>query len=511
MPKKITRTALSLLTAGLFFFSSVSSVFASTLDTSVVDLNAPFNRVTLIPGDSAEITIDITVKKRQTGTATFQIYTEWTLNNGVFTGSAPKSFTVDPQSPGTTTTFSEKGKVTVASGQGFGTFDLTVEAFDITNTSSADPLEMGKAATYSVIVPNNLPSDTTPPVITTPADMTVEATGPDGAFVDFTVSALDAVDGAVSVTAMPASGSKFPLGSTTVSLTASDSKGNTATDSFLITVVDTTAPDITVPDDITAEATGPSGAVVTFSPTAWDIVDEAVDVIAVPTSGSTFPLGTTTVDLSATDASGNKAAAAFTVTVVDTTPPKLTVPDNITVNAVSSAGALVNFDPATAIDLVDQDVEITYTQNSGTWFPLGTTTVVVTAKDDYGNTATGSFTVTVKYDFKGFFQPVDMSKVNIAKAGSAIPIKFSLGGDMGLNIMAEGYPKVMTFIVDTDADTDIIETTVTAGASKLTYDPIADQYIYVWKTEKSWSGTGKKLIVVLQDGTSHEAKFQFRK
>ena len=432
MPKKIMRTALSLLTAALFFFSSVSSVFASTLDTSVVDLNAPFNRVTLIPGDSAEITIDITVKKKQTGTATFQIYTEWTLNNGVFTGSAPKSFTVDPQSPGTTTTFSEKGKVTVASGQVFGTFDLTVEAFDITNTSTTDPLEMGKAATYSVIVPNNLPSDTTSPVITKPADMTVEATGPDGAFVDFTVSALDAVDGAVSVTATPASGSKFPLGSTTVSLTASDSKGNTATDSFLITVV-------------------------------------------------------------------------------DTTPPELTVPGNLTVTAVSSAGALVQYDPATAFDLVDQDVEITYSQNSGTWFPLGTSTVVVTAKDDYGNTATGSFTVTVKYDFKGFFQPVDMSKVNIAKAGSAIPIKFSLGGDMGLNIMAEGYPKVMTFIVDTDADTDIIETAVTAGASKLTYDPIADQYIYVWKTDKSWSNTGKKLIVVLQDGTSHEAKFQFRK
>ncbi|WFF73716.1 HYR domain-containing protein [Proteiniclasticum sp. QWL-01] len=255
----------------------------------MVDLNAPFNRVTLIPGDSAEITIDITVKKKQTGTATFQIYTEWTLNNGVFTGSAPKSFTVDPQSPGTTTTFSEKGKVTVASGQGFGTFDLSVEAFDITNTSTTDPLEMGKAATYSVIVPNNLPSDTTSPVITKPADMTVEATGPDGAFVDFTVSALDAVDGAVSVTAMPASGSKFPLGSTTVSLTASDSKGNTATDSFLITVVDTTAPDITVPDDITVEATGPSGAVVIFNPTAWDLVDEAVEVIAAPFPGQRSP------------------------------------------------------------------------------------------------------------------------------------------------------------------------------------------------------------------------------
>ncbi|MFB0958670.1 MAG: HYR domain-containing protein [Clostridiaceae bacterium] len=353
--------------------------------------------------------------------------------------------------------------------------------------------------------------DTTAPDITVPDDITVEATGPSGAVVTFNPTAWDLVDEAVEVIAAPISGSTFPLGTTTVTVSATYAAGNSASKTFTVTVEDTTPPDITVPEDMTVEATGPSGAVVTFNPTAWDLVDEAVEVIAAPISGSTFPLGTTTVDLTATDAAGNKAAAAFTVTVVDTTPPELTVPGNITVNAVSSAGALVQYDPATAFDLVDQDVEITYSQNSGTWFPLGTTTVVVTAKDDYGNTATGSFTVTVKYDFKGFFQPVDMSKVNIAKAGSAIPIKFSLGGDMGLNIVAEGYPKVLTFIVDTDADTDIIETTVTAGASKLTYDPIADQYIYVWKTDKSWSGTGKKLIVVLQDGTSHEAKFQFRK
>lgn len=275
--------------------------------------------------------------------------------------------------------------------------------------------------------------------------------------------------------------------------------------------LDTTPPVITAPADITAEATGPSGAVVTFSASATDLVDGDVPVTADPASGSTFPLGTTTVTLTATDAAGNMATETFDVTVVDTTAPDLTVPANVTVNAMSAAGALVNYDPAMASDLVDQDVEISYSQNSGTWFPIGTTTVTVTATDDFGNQSTGSFTVTVKYDFSGFFQPVDMNKVNIAKAGSAIPIKFSLGGDMGLDIFAAGYPQAITSIQVLGAPTDAIETTVTAGGSQLSYDPVAEQYIYVWKTEKSWAGMSKTLVVRLNDGTKHIALFQFKK
>ena len=47
------------------------------------------------------------------------------------------------------------------------------------------------------------------------------------------------------------------------------------------------------------------------------------------------------------------------------------------------------------------------------------------------------------YDFDGFFRPVDMGDtVNSVKAGSAVPIKFSLDGDQGLGIIASGYPKI---------------------------------------------------------------------
>jgi hypothetical protein len=84
--------------------------------------------------------------------------------------------------------------------------------------------------------------DTIPPVLTHPTDMFVEATGPDGAMVNYTASALDEVDGPVPVFYSIAPGSLFPFGKTTVTVTASDFSGNTATTTFNITVRDTTAP-----------------------------------------------------------------------------------------------------------------------------------------------------------------------------------------------------------------------------------------------------------------------------
>jgi HYR domain len=87
---------------------------------------------------------------------------------------------------------------------------------------------------------------------------------------------------------------------------------------------DTTPPVITVPDDITEEATDEDGAEVTYEVTATDDVDGAVDVDCQPPSGSVFPIGDTTVQCSATDEAGNTETASFTVTVeepVDGTPP----------------------------------------------------------------------------------------------------------------------------------------------------------------------------------------------
>ena len=69
----------------------------------------------------------------------------------------------------------------------------------------------------------------------------------------------------------------------------------------------------------------------------------------------------------------------------------------------------------------------------------------------------------------------------MSKAGSAIPVKFSLAGDRGLGILAAGSP--MTSVIDCGdlSDLDNIEGTVNAGGSSLTYDAASGQYVYVWK------------------------------
>ncbi|MEX1357003.1 MAG: HYR domain-containing protein, partial [Gaiellaceae bacterium] len=157
--------------------------------------------------------------------------------------------------------------------------------------------------------------DATPPVISVPGDIMSEATGPDGAAVTYSASAEDEVDGSVEVDCAPASGSTFPLGATVVTCTAEDAAGNVAEETFTVSVVDTTAPSLTVPADITVDATSPAGAVVTYSASAFDIVDGSVAPTCSPASGETFAIGDTTVTCTAEDAAGNAAEASFVVHV----------------------------------------------------------------------------------------------------------------------------------------------------------------------------------------------------
>jgi hypothetical protein len=115
------------------------------------------------------------------------------------------------------------------------------------------------------------------------------------------------------------------------------------------------------------------------------------------------------------------------------------------------------------------------------------------------------------YDFSGFFQPVDNAPVfNSVKGGSSVPVKFSLGGNQGLDIFLSGYPLSKQIACDLSSGVDNIEQTVTAGSSSLSYDPSTDEYTYVWKTNKSWAGTCRQLVVILKDGSIHTANFSFK-
>jgi len=159
------------------------------------------------------------------------------------------------------------------------------------------------------------PADTTPPVLSLPPGITTEATGPGGAVVNFAATATDNVDGSLPVACAPLSGATFAIGTTAVNCSASDAAGNTTTGSFTVTVQDTAPPALTLPANLTTNASGASGAVVTFAASATDLVDGARPVNCTPSSGATFALGATTVNCSASDTRGNSASGSFTVTV----------------------------------------------------------------------------------------------------------------------------------------------------------------------------------------------------
>ena len=115
----------------------------------------------------------------------------------------------------------------------------------------------------------------------------------------------------------------------------------------------------------------------------------------------------------------------------------------------------------------------------------------------------------MRYNFTGFFSPVaNPPTLNSVNAGKAVPVKFSLSGDKGLNIFAAGNPYSVSFNCNTnDPGVDVTET-LNAGGSSLSFDN--GQYIYVWKTQSSWAGSCRQLILTLNDGTVHTANFKFK-
>jgi hypothetical protein len=224
--------------------------------------------------------------------------------------------------------------------------------------------------------------DTLPPALFLPRNLQVVTTGTEE-IVTFSATAADLVDGSVAVACTPPSGSSFALGVTPVSCTATDSHGNSSTGSFEVEVATEPGPPGENPDDITAEATGPDGARVSY-PGAGSDPDGRPTSGCSPASGSLFPFGPTTVTC---------GPITFVVTVVDTTPPELTLPESPLV-AISTTAVEVTFS-ATATDLVDGSVGLTCTSPSGSTFALGTTTVSCTASDVRGNSVTGEFDVLV--------------------------------------------------------------------------------------------------------------------
>ena len=227
-----------------------------------------------------------------------------------------------------------------------------------------------------------------------------------------------------------------------------------------------------------------------------------------------LPVGIHTITLTVTDTGGGSDTDDVVVEVQDTLAPDISCPSDVVVNLPmnsTNTSMVVNYPAVTATDSCSSSVTVNSTPASGSVFPVGTTTVNATADDGAGHTSQCSFTVTVQYNFAGFFPPVaNLPALNTVQAGRGIPVKFSLSGDKGLGIFAAGSPASGTIPCNSSDPASLLEETVTAGGSSLSYDPVADQYIYVWKTEKAWAGTCRQLVVELNDGSIHRANFKFK-
>ena len=282
------------------------------------------------------------------------------------------------------------------------TYSWTWPGGSATGVSPAVSLPLGTTTVTLVVNDGTVDSDpdtvsitvedTTPPVITCPADITVEQETADGTVVPLTATATDICDADPTITSdAPAI---FPLGTTTVTFTATDDSGNNASCSMTVTVVDTTPPSVDAGPDITVEQATAAGTEVTLSATVSDICDASPIVTWSHGPTAVFPLGTTAVTVTAADATGNSASDTVVVNVVDTTPPTVDAGPDITVEQATAAGTEVTLS-AMVSDICDASPTVTWSHGPTAVFPLGTTTVTVTAADATGNSASDTVVVNV--------------------------------------------------------------------------------------------------------------------
>jgi len=141
---------------------------------------------------------------------------------------------------------------------------------------------------------------------------------------------------------------------------------------------------------------------------------------------------------------------------------------------------------------------------------VGTHSFTVNVQDLAGNVgAPVTVSYAVGYKFAGFYPPViNPPATNKNEAGDTIPLKFSLGGNQGLGILAAGYP-ISTPIACSGKKLASASLATAESHAGLTYNSTTGLYTYTWKTNKAWMGTCRQFVLQLTDGSTHVANFAF--
>ncbi len=291
----------------------------------------------------------------------------------------------------TVSAMDESNAVIMLTNNGDGTmtghFPVTCTGTDVITSVATDGRGNTSQALCDVLV-----VDDQPPVIQNCSNQVVECTAntPAGGAINFELpTAFDNCPN-VMTSCVPTNGSVLPLGTNLVVFTASDCSGNTNSCTFDVIVVDTNAPTITCPVNVTLSCGQSTNASFTGTATATDTCDPNPSVTFSDSAGAVNCTGLAAINRTwtATDASGNSASCMQSITFTNTTAPTVTVPtgSNLGCNPTNpptcaSVKALVTATPACGT------ATITVTSADTTNGCTITRTFTVTATDGCGNTS----------------------------------------------------------------------------------------------------------------------------
>src|SRR5215208_551103 len=404
---------------------------ASDVNVAVVDVTSPEGAVSLSPGGSGAITINMSVTGNQVGTGTFEITRDWTLSGGTFSPTsdtaaagylAPETFTVPARAGGDpATTFSTTGKVRVDSGQAAGgPFTLAIGAEDITNTNATGAkLAAGAKSNYKVTVLSDPCASVSAPAAPVISANPNTADGNSGWYknVPTNVSAASATSGATIMYASEVNGgakSAFSAtaptlgqGTTVVYAKATSATCNKVSESSRTFMVDSIAPDVN-PNSVENTVWRNSSLSQAF--TSSDNANGSG--LADPTNDESFTLtasdesvdaDTPTVDSREVfDVAGNSTTRSVSAKI-DLTDPLLNITGAYT--ACGAAPTQPTFSPSDALSGLDGSEDDSWTAPTN---GVGTYTYTAHAEDNAGNDISETRTYTRKYGsaYTGLQQPI---------------------------------------------------------------------------------------------------------
>ena len=305
-------------------------------------------------------------------------------------------------------------------------------------------------------------------------------------------------------------GSATAVGTFNFTIRGLDGNGFAATSPYALAIVDNTPPVI---GSSVSGILGNNGWYLSNASASWTVADAESAITAtagcLPTTLSSDTAGLT---LTCQAISAGGTASKSVVIKRDATSPIVTFTTpaaGATYTVLSMVNA--NYACGDALSGVANCAGLVAPGSPIDTGSVGAKSFVVTTMDVAGNTSSAIADYQVIYVYSGFFQPIDNPPtLNQTNAGKAVPVVFSLGSNQGLAIFASGYPVSQPIACDGADPIDAIEQTVNTDANTLSYDAKTAAYTYVWKTDKSWGGTCRQLIVRLNDGTNHLANFKFK-